>query len=224
MGLRALIFDVDGTLAETEEIHRIAFERAFADDGLAWRWDVDLYRALLRVTGGKERIRHFLATSGVEAIDEARIARLHGRKNEIYGEIVRGGGAGLRPGVAALIERTRAKGLRLAMATTTSRSNVAALLAGSFADFPDGLFEVIVAGEDVTAKKPDPEAYRITLARLGLPAEDCLAFEDSSNGLVAARGAGLRTIVTPSLYTAHDDFAGAEAVVADLTGVDLDAW
>ena len=224
MRLRALIFDVDGTLAETEEIHRIAFERAFEEDGLGWRWDVDLYRALLRVTGGRERIRHFVATRGVEPIDEARIARLHGRKNEIYGEIVAAGGVALRPGVAALVERARATGLRLAMATTTSRSNVEALLAGSFGGFPDGLFDPIVTGEDVTAKKPDPEAYTLALARLGLAAEDCLAFEDSWNGLTAARGAGLRTIVTPSLYTAPEAFAGAAAIVADLTRFDLAAW
>ncbi len=224
MPLSALIFDVDGTLAETEEIHRLAFERTFAEERLDWVWDVDLYRELLRVTGGKERIRHFVATSGVAPIDEARVARLHERKNEIYGEIVRGGGAGLRPGVAALIERARAAGLRLALSTTTSRSNVAALLAGSFAGMPDDLFDPIVAGEDVALKKPDPEAYHRVLARLGLPAEACLVFEDSWNGLTAARGAGLRTIVTPSLYTAHEDFTGAARVVADLTGFDLADW
>ena len=224
MAVRVLIFDVDGTLAETEEIHRLAFGRAFAAEGLDWTWDVELYRELLRVTGGKERIRHFVASHGLPPLDEARIARLHAHKNAIYGEIVAAGGAPLRPGVADLLARAHAAGLRLALATTTSRANVAALLAGSFSAFPDGLFDPIVAGEDVAAKKPDPEAYTLALDRLGLPAADCLAFEDSLNGLRAATGAGLRAIVTPSLYTAHEGFTGAAAVVPDLVGFDLSAW
>lgn len=224
MAVRALIFDVDGTLAETEEIHRLAFGRAFAAEGLEWTWDVDLYRELLGVTGGKERIRHFVASRRLPPLDEARIARLHAHKNAIYGEIVATGGAPLRPGVADLIGRARAAGLRLALATTTSRSNVAALLAGSFAAYPAGLFDPIVAGEDVTAKKPDPEAYTRALDRLGLDAAECLAFEDSRNGVRAATGTGLRTIVTPSLYTAHEDFTGATAVVRDLVGFDFAAW
>ena len=224
MRVEALIFDVDGTLAETEEVHRIAFEQAFAEDGLDWRWDVELYRDLLRVTGGKERIRHFVATSDVAPIGEERVVRLHLRKNEIYGELVRAGGAQPRPGVRALIERARAAGLRLALATTTSRTNVEALIEGSFATLGPNPFAPVVAGEDVAVKKPDPEAYVQALVRLGLPAAACLVFEDSWNGLRAATGAGLRTIVTPSLYTAHEDFTGAAAVVADLDAFDLTAW
>lgn len=224
MVVRALIFDVDGTLAETEEIHRTAFERAFAEDGLPWRWSVDLYRELLRVTGGKERIRAWLAMDGVApALDEARIARLHARKNEIYGEIVRAGGCALRPGVAALVRAARAAGLRLAIATTTSRPNVEALLAATFPGEPD-LFDPIVAGEDVAAKKPAPDAYVLALAELALPADACLVFEDSTNGLTAARAAGLTTVVTPSLYTAHERFEGAAAILDDLTAFDLAAW
>ncbi|MDK9694794.1 MAG: HAD-IA family hydrolase [Siculibacillus sp.] len=224
MVVRALIFDVDGTLAETEEIHRAAFERAFAEDGLPWRWDVDLYRELLRVTGGKERIRHHLAMEGVgPALDEARIARLHARKNEIYGEIVRSGGCALRPGVADLVRAAREAGLRLAISTTTSRPNVDALLAATFAG-EEGLFDPIVAGEDVAAKKPAPDAYLLAIEKLGLPAEACLVFEDSRNGLTAARAAGLATIVTPSLYTAHESFEGAAAILPDLTAFDLAAW
>ena len=224
MALRALIFDVDGTLAETEEIHRAAFERAFTEAGLSWRWTVDRYRELLAVTGGKERIRHFIATTpGVEDPGDDRIAALHARKNEIYGEIVRGGGCALRPGVAALVRAAQAAGLRLAIATTTSRSNVDALLAAAFADARADLFDPIVCGEDVAAKKPSPEAYHVALARLGLPAADCLAFEDSKNGLTAARGAGLATILTPSLYTAHERFDGASAILADLAAFDLEA-
>ncbi len=224
MALRALIFDVDGTLAETEEIHRAAFNRAFAEDGLAWHWDVDLYRELLRVTGGKERIRRYLDMDGVApALDEARIARLHARKNEIYGETVRSGGCILRPGVAALVRSARASGLRLAIATTTSRPNVEALLAATFPDEAD-LFDPIVAGEDVVAKKPAPDAYVLAVEKLGLPTDVCLALEDSLNGLTAARAAGLATVVTPSLYTAHEVFDGAAQVIPDLTGFVLERW
>ena len=224
MRVRALIFDVDGTLAETEEIHRAAFNRAFAEDGLTWHWDVDLYRELLRVTGGKERIRRWLEMDGVApTLPEDRIARLHARKNEIYGEIVRSGGCVLRPGVAELVATARAGGLRLAIATTTSRSNVEALLAATFPG-ADGLFDPIVAGEDVVAKKPAPDAYLQAVEKLGLPADACLALEDSINGLTAARAAGLATVVTPSLYTAHESFEGAARVIPDLTSLDLAAW
>lgn len=224
MALRALIFDVDGTLAETEEIHRLAFNRAFAEDGLPWHWDVERYRDLLAVTGGRERIRHFVATTpGVADPGEDRIARLHRRKNLLYGETVRAGACPLRPGVAALVRAARAAGLRLAIATTTSRSNVEALLAAAFSDEPPDLFDPIVCGEDVAAKKPHPEAYLQALARLDLPPAACLAFEDSKNGLAAARAAGLATIVTPGLYTAGERFDGAATVLADLAAFDLAA-
>ena len=224
MVLRALIFDVDGTLAETEEIHRDAFNRAFAEDGLPWHWDVDLYRELLRVTGGKERIRRYLEMDGVGPIlDDDRIARLHARKNEIYGETVRSGGCTLRPGVAELVRAARASGLRTAISTTTSRPNVDALLAATFPGEPD-LFDPIVAGEDVVAKKPAPDAYILAVEKLGLPVDACLALEDSRNGLTAARAAGLVTVVTPSLYTAHETFDGAARVISDLTDFDLEAW
>ena len=225
MVLRALIFDVDGTLAETEEIHRAAFNRAFAEDGLAWHWDVDLYRELLRVTGGKERIRRYLEMDVVApALDDARIARLHARKNQIYGETVRSGGCSLRPGVADLVAAAHAAGLRLAIATTTSRPNVEALLAATFADATANLFDPIVAGEDVVAKKPAPDAYLLAVEKLGLPPETCLALEDSLNGLTAARAAGLVTVVTPSLYTTHESFDGAARVIPDLTAFDLADW
>lgn len=223
MPIRALIFDVDGTLAETEEVHRTAFNRTFAEDGLPWQWDVDRYRDLLRVTGGKERIRHHAAGVGWPAddLDEARIARLHARKNDLYGETIRSGACALRPGVADLVARAEAAGLRLAIATTTSRPNVEALLDAAFRRDGRHPFEVIVAGEDVAAKKPAPDAYLLALERLGLTADACLAFEDSLNGLTAARAAGLATVVTPSLYTAHERFDGAREIRDDLVGFDF---
>lgn len=215
--IRGLIFDVDGTLAETEEVHRAAFNRVFAGDGLDWRWDVDLYRDLLSVTGGKERMRRYAEMIGA-ALDDARVARLHAAKNRVYGELVGAGACALRPGVERLVRAARARGMRLAIATTTSRANVEALLPATFGADGLALFETIVAGEDVAAKKPAPDAYLLALARLGLPPEACLAFEDSRNGLLAARAARLAVVVTPSLYTARESFDGATRVLADLEG------
>ena len=194
MPLEALIFDVDGTLAETEEIHRAAFNAAFAAAGLGWHWDVPLYARLLDVTGGKERIRHY---DSQNALSSAQIAALHADKTARYVEFVRGGAISLRPGVAELLADAQAAGLRLAIATTTSRPNVDALLAATLGANP---FEVIAAGDEVSAKKPAPDVYLLALARLGLPATACIAIEDTQNGLASASAAGLRTVITPSLY------------------------
>lgn len=220
---QALIFDVDGTLAETEELHRRAFLAAFAEDGLDWDWSIDLYRELLRVTGGKERIRAFLDRAAIPASDvpPERIARLHARKTEIYGALMRTGACTLRPGVEATLRRAHAAGLPLAICTTTSRPNVDALLAVTLGETGVSMFAAIVTGEDVAAKKPAPDAYHLTLERLGLPAAACLAFEDSANGLAAARAAHIPTLVTPSLFTAHERFDGAARVIPDLSAFDL---
>lgn len=215
MPLRALIFDVDGTLAETEEAHRAAFNQAFSDLGRDWHWTVDTYRALLDVTGGQQRIRQFLKTiDGTEKCGE--IAAIHARKNALYAAMVAGGAVALRPGVARLIDEARAAGLRLAVATTTSRANFDQLLAHVLAPAAASFFDVVVAGEDVAVKKPHPEVYRRVLAALQLPAADCVAFEDSHNGLMAATACAIPTVVTPSFYTAHQDFPGAALVSADL--------
>lgn len=224
--LSALLFDVDGTLAETEEIHRLAFLDAFAEEGLDWDWNVDLYRALLKTTGGKERIRRFLDETGVDraAFPDHRVARLHARKTEFYGRRIAAGRVSLRPGVERLLREARDRGLRLAIVTTTARPNVAALLEATLPGEGAGLFETMVCGDEVAAKKPAPDAYREALARLALPPAAGLAFEDSMNGLAAARAAGLATIVTPGVYTAHETFADAAEILPDLAAFDLAAW
>jgi HAD superfamily hydrolase (TIGR01509 family) len=224
MPLKALIFDVDGTLAETEETHRAAFNAAFAQDGLDWFWDVDLYRELLRVTGGKERLRRYAQVSGLapSQLPEARIARLHALKNEFYAGMVGAGACPLRPGVEPLIRHAADAGLALAIATTTSRVNVEALVTAALGVDGLGAFDIIVAGEDVRAKKPAPDAYLLAIQALALNDEDCIAFEDSRNGLQAALAANLRTVVTPSLYTAHESLEGAVQVLTDLSAFDLE--
>ncbi|NVN87273.1 MAG: HAD-IA family hydrolase [Rhodopseudomonas sp.] len=211
----ALIFDVDGTLAETEELHRQAFNEAFATAGLRWHWDAPTYRRLLDVAGGKERIAHFLAIAEDVRLDAGQIADLHAAKTRRYTALV-AQGALLRPGVARLIAEARAAGVALAIATTTSLPNVEALLCAALGDDALDAFAVIGAGDVVGAKKPSPQIYHYVLERLALDAADCVAFEDSSNGVRSARGAGIPTIVTPGIYTEGDDFAGALAVLSNL--------
>lgn len=218
--LQALIFDVDGTLAETEEAHRLAFNAAFAAAGTGWDWSRETYRRLLLVTGGKERMAAFAAETGA-ALAPERIAALHADKTARYAALVAGGAVALRPGVAALLEAARARGLRLAVATTTSRPNVEALCAAAFGRPAAALFDALACGDEVARKKPAPDVWLLALERLGLPAETCLAFEDSAPGLASAKAAGLPVVVTSSLFTEGDDFAGADLVLRDLSAFRL---
>ncbi len=221
MPLEALIWDVDGTLAETEEGHRAAFNAAFAEAGLDWHWDVAPYARLLAVTGGKERIRHYLDTTpGAGTLDADAVRRLHAAKTARYVRAVAGGSVALRPGVRRLLHEARAAGLRLAVATTTTPDNVRALLLATLGADGPGLFEVVGAGDVVARKKPAPDIYRFVLERLGLSGERCVAFEDTTAGLAAARSAGVPTVVTTSLYGGKSGFESAAMVVDSLGEAD----
>jgi HAD superfamily hydrolase (TIGR01509 family) len=221
MALQALIFDVDGTLADTErDGHRVAFNQAFAAAGLDWRWDVALYGELLAVTGGKERMRHYLdryRPDWVRPADlDGLIARLHAAKTRVYADLLAQGGIPLRPGVTRLLNEARAAGIRLAIATTTTPENVTALIEHALAPEAVGWFEVIAAGDVVPAKKPAPDIYQYALTQLELKPEVCLAFEDSENGIRASRAAGLTTVVTVNDYTREHDFSDAALVLDQL--------
>ena len=217
MALKALIFDVDGTLAETEECHRDAFNQAFAEAGMInegnWIWDQPLYRELLKTTGGKERMRAYVVLENLAMPD---VVELHARKTQIYNENILTGKVALRPGVDRLIREARDNGIRLAIATTTSLPNVQSLLSVNLGEEAIGWFEAICTAEDVSRKKPDPEVFQVALDRLGLQASECLAFEDSRNGLRSAADINIPTLVTPSVYTDDQDFSEAISVVSTL--------
>ena len=231
--LQALIFDVDGTLADTEAAHRAAFNQAFDQEGLDWHWDEALYTQLLDVSGGKERLTHYWTQRHPEVRDvdgagvRDTIARLHELKTAAYEAMVNDGAVSLRPGMLHLIDAAGHAGLHLAIATTTSPVNIAALLRGAIGSDWRQFFGIVEDASTAAIKKPHPQVYLQTLQRLQLPAAQCLAFEDSANGLRAATGAGLATVITPTQFTAGHDFSAALKVLPNLQGVtvaDLQAW
>lgn len=219
--LQALIFDVDGTLADTErDGHRVAFNQAFTDFALDWHWDEALYGELLSVTGGKERMRHYVEHYGpplpsVPDFDDL-VTQLHAAKTRHYTELLAQGSIPLRPGVLRLLREAREAGLRLAIATTTTPANVTALLQHATKEDLLPWFEVIGAGDIVPQKKPAADIFHYVLQQLQLAPQDCIAFEDSANGIQAAHGAGLQTIITVNGYTLRHDFSDAAIVLNEM--------
>lgn len=225
LSLKALIFDVDGTLADTErDGHRVAFNRAFEEAKLDWNWSVDKYGELLEVTGGKERILHFLALEHPEYLKEQQAAgtldelikSLHARKTHFYTQLLSEGAIPLRTGVKRLLDEAREQGFRLAIATTTTPANVTSLLESTLGKESIGWFEVIAAGDIVPKKKPAADIYEYALEQMNLKAEQCIAFEDSSNGIQSSLGANLKTVITQNHYTETHDFTGAVVVLDHL--------
>lgn len=219
--LQAVLFDVDGTLADTEQDgHRLAFNAAFKQFHLDWDWDIDLYGELLQITGGKERIRYYMERYVPTALEKNDlndwIISLHKTKTKYFESLMEQGGIPLRPGVARLINELRNERIRLAIATTTTMENVTALLKSTLGEESIGWFDVIGAGDIVPKKKPAPDIYHWVLEQLKLSAQQCLAIEDSENGLRSALAANLPTLITTSSYTRLQNFSGATAVLSDL--------
>jgi HAD superfamily hydrolase (TIGR01509 family) len=215
--LRALIFDVDGTLAETEDLHRRAFNGAFVEMDLGWSWSPEHYSELLMVMGGKERLRHYVETEHageVEAL-RPRMTEIHDRKTRLYGDLVASGGLTLRPGVARLIAEARAADLKLAVASTTSRPNVDSLVRMNFPE-SDTPFDVIACGDEAARKKPAPDVFDLALRRLAVAPSEAVAFEDSAAGIRSALDAGLPVVATRSRYTESHRLDGAFSAVSDL--------
>lgn len=221
MTVKAIIFDVDGTLADTEDAHRTAFNEAFAENNLDWNWDAALYGKLLKVTGGKERIRYFVSDflSGYTRPDnfDDFVSHLHKAKTAHYTAMLAEGKIPLRPGIRQVMDDARAAGIRLAIATTTSPENVAGLLEAGLGKGWESYFAANGCGDIVPHKKPAPDIYYWVLERLHLDASGCIALEDSENGLRASLAAGIKTCITTNRYTRNQDFTGAAAVFDDLS-------
>ncbi len=227
MSLKALIFDVDGTLADTElNGHRVAYNRAFEQLGINWHWTEDIYRELLSVSGGKERMKYFVdnyqpeipADSDLEEL----IAGIYYTKTKIFKEMLLTGLIPMRSGVVRLFNEAREAGIRLAIATTTSPSNIEYILSSNLGEDSLDWFDIIAAGDIVENKKPSPEIYQLVLDEMGWQADECVAFEDSENGCLSARAAALPVIITVTAYTQDEPFIGADLVL-DKFGDENDA-
>jgi HAD superfamily hydrolase (TIGR01509 family) len=216
MSLKALIFDMDGTLIDTEELHRQAFNAAFIELGLFWDWGPHLYAELLRVSGGVERLRRYIEALPLEASERGRLIEqlpaIHRTKTAIYRDLVAAGRLPLRPGMVRLIGEARAASLRLAIAATSSSENVSASLGAAALTW----FEAVVSVDMVPQPKPAPDLYQRVLGALHLPAAACVALEDSANGVRAAKAAELVTIAVPSRWTVEQDLSGADLIVPAL--------
>jgi HAD superfamily hydrolase (TIGR01509 family) len=224
--MNALIFDVDGTLADTEDVHRQCFNAAFARAGLDWHWSRPLYRDLLKVAGGKERIGAHIARLGLRdaqrsALRES-IAEIHAEKTRLYGRAVAAGEVPLREGVARLLNEALEAGWQLAIASTTTAANVDALLQTTLGPHALEMFSAIACGDVVSEKKPAPDIYQLVLRTLAIAPEDAVAVEDSVNGLRAATAAGLWTVVTPTYWTEGGDFSQAALVLPHLGELTMD--
>lgn len=220
MMLQALIFDVDGTIADTEEVHRQAFNAAFLAMDLGWNWSADDYMELLKVSGGPERLAHYISTRRLGPAERQRLAGLvpaiHREKTRLYYELINDGRAVARPGVARLMIEAREGGLKLALAATSTTANVEALVAAVLGPKALGWFSAVASADEVAQKKPAPDLYRRIVGTLRLPADACAAIEDSANGVLAAKAAGLYTVATPSRWTASQDFSQADLVQPNL--------
>ncbi|MDH5489547.1 MAG: HAD-IA family hydrolase [Rhodospirillaceae bacterium] len=226
MTLKSLIFDVDGTLADTEEAHRMAFNDAFQAAELGWSWGVALYKDLLAVTGGKKRIRFFLETTNDPALSrpdlDELISNLHASKTEFFINRLKNGQVPLRPGIEQLILSAREQKMPISIATTTTPINVETLIRVNLGDDALNWFEAIGDGGKVPELKPEPDVYNWVLEKINLKPEETLALEDSKNGVVAARGANIPVLVVTNDYTIGQDFTGALDVLETYDGLTLE--
>lgn len=218
--LKALVFDVDGTLADTEETHRAAYNAAFVEHALPWYWTHQRYAALLGVSGGRERLRYAIRSHAMGSAERARLLRmvpaLHETKTRLYAEFVAAGRVHLRPGIARLISEARAAGLDLALVSSTTPANIDALLSANLGERARDWFRVLVDGGHVAQRKPAPDIFKRALDQLDQPAAHCVAFEDSADGVAAASAAGMFTVGLPNAWSAGHSLRGAQLVLDHL--------
>jgi HAD superfamily hydrolase (TIGR01509 family) len=218
--MEALIFDCDGVLVDTErDGHRIAFNRAFAEMGLDVSWSIVEYGELLKIAGGKERMRLWFDTNGwpeqYPGKDEL-ITSLHLLKTRLFMEMVEAGRLPLRPGIMRIVDEAVANRIRLAVCSTSNEKSVNLIVEKLLGMERKACFSGIFAGDIVSRKKPDPEIYRLCAAELKLHTQNCFVIEDSRNGMLAAIGAGFRCLITSNEYTKDEDFREADFVVDEL--------
>ncbi len=218
--MKALIFDCDGVLADTErDGHRVAFNKAFSVKGINIEWDVQMYAELLKVAGGKERMKFYFDQSGWPVEINRRenlVKELHKLKTDLYMNIIESGELPLRPGIARIVDEAIAGGVMLAVCSTSNERAVTLVVEKLLGPDRQKCFSAILAGDVVSKKKPDPEIYNLALKRLSLDPKVCIVIEDSRNGFLAARSAGIHCLITTNGYTESEDFSGADLVVSEL--------
>lgn len=220
MTTKAILFGSIGAVAETSDIQRRAYNRAMAENGVDWEWDTDTYGRLLESAGGMDRLDLLSAATG-EGLSDEQIEAIHARKTELACDEVRSeGGAGLRPGVAAMVRHARDNDLKLGFVTTTYRPNVDAILQAAGEDLSEADLDVIVVREDVERGKPSPDAYRVALDRLGLSPDEAIAIEDTENSIRSAKRAGLKVVATPGALTKGQDTSDADLALDSLGDAD----
>ncbi len=217
--IKAVLFDQDGVIIDTErDGHRVSFNLMFREFGFTDEWDVDYYHELLQIAGGKERMKYHWKTRGFsrplteEEID-ALIPQMHKRKTAIFVELIESGKLPLRPGVHRFMKEAMEAGLKIGVCTTSNEQAARAITEKILSDIH---FDIVLAGDVVSKKKPDPEIYNLALSRLGLSPEEAFVVEDSRNGVLAAKAAGLKTLVTTNYYTEKEDVSDADIIVTCL--------
>jgi HAD superfamily hydrolase (TIGR01509 family) len=217
--IKAVFFDQDGVIIDTErDGHRVSFNETFKEFGYDVEWGVDYYHELLQIAGGKERMKHHLNTQGfgkpvlAEEVDEL-IKALHKRKTAMFVEMIEGGRLPLRPGIKRFMQEAMKAGLKLGVCTT---SNEKAAQAVAYKVLKDINFDFVLAGDVVEKKKPAPDIYLLGLEKAGLKPEEVMVVEDSRNGVLAAKAAGMHVIVTTNHYTEKEDVSDGDIVVTCL--------
>jgi HAD superfamily hydrolase (TIGR01509 family) len=220
MKLEALIFDVDGTLVDTEELHRQAYNQTFLDFGFGWNWDAECYAQLLTVSGGQGRIARYIDLLDLSPAEKTRlrrvIAAIHNEKTQLYGQLIASNVVRPRPGVERLIAEAERANVRVGFVASSASANVDTLISSALGHELRKAVGAIVCGELVSRKKPAPDVYELLLTMLRVPANATVAFEDSANGLLAAKAVGLYTIVTPSRWTQAQNFQLADLLLPSL--------
>ena len=217
--IRAAFFDQDGVIIDTErDGHRVSFNMTFKEFGFSDEWDADYYHELLQIAGGKERMKHHWKTKGFSrSLTEAEIDNLvkemHKRKTALFVELIESGKLPLRPGIRRFMKELMEAGIKIGVCTTSNEQAARAITERVLSDIE---FDIVLAGDVVRNKKPDPEIYNLALSKLGLHPEECFVIEDSRNGVKAAKAARMKTIVTTNGYTENEDVQAGDVIVSSL--------